>query len=157
MRFSRCVSRCLFASGLVLALSGGVAVAQPSQESQAQRQQTQPYNNAPTWRDVRSGQEAYTSVKGPETGILIQSGGETWRQIRNGPVTMIGGWALVVMMLVIGAFYKIKGTIPLHAAQTGKKISRFTPWERIVHWSTAISFCILSSCPSISGWWVISI
>ncbi|MEI6736823.1 MAG: hypothetical protein WCL31_07910, partial [Actinomycetes bacterium] len=84
----------------------GAAAQDQKQDSQAQRQQSQPYNNAPTWRDVRSGQEAYTSIKGPETGILIQSGGETWRQIRNGPVTVIGGWAVVAMLLVIGLFYK---------------------------------------------------
>jgi formate dehydrogenase subunit gamma len=130
--------------GVALALLSGSAVAQDQkQESQAQRQQSQPYNNAPTWRDVRSGQEAYTAIKGPETGVLIQSGGETWRQIRNGPVTLIGGWALVVMLLLIGAFYKIKGTIPLHEAPTGKRMPRFTAWERIMHWSTAISFSAL--------------
>ncbi len=144
MRPSLIASRYLAPLCLALSFFAGSALAQdPQQESQAQRQQTQPYNNAPTWRDVRSGQEAYTSVKGPEAGILIQSGGETWRQIRNGPVTVIGGWALVVMMLVIGTYYKIKGTIPLNGVPTGKKISRFTPWERLVHWSTAISFSVL--------------
>jgi len=146
MRFPMFASRSLTVVFVAMALSSGAVVAQtgqPAQESQAQRQQSQPYNNAPTWRDVRSGQEAYTAVKGPEAGVLIQSGGETWRRIRNGPVTVIGGWALVAMMLMIGAFYKIKGTIPLHDAPTGKKISRFSPWERIVHWSTAISFSIL--------------
>ncbi len=136
----RCLTPLWFALALVV---GGAGAQEQKQESQVQRQESQPYNNAPTWRDVRSGQEAYTSVKGPETGILIQSGGETWRQIRNGPVTVIGGWALVAMMLLIGAFYKVKGTIPLHEPPTGKKISRFSPWERIVHWSTAISFSIL--------------
>jgi formate dehydrogenase subunit gamma len=144
MRFSPTASRILVPLGVALALLCGGAIAQDqAQESQAQRQQTQPYNNAPTWRDVRSGKEAYTSIKGPETGVLIQSGGETWRQIRNGPVTLIGGWALVLMLLVIGAFYKIKGTIPLRTAPTGKKMARFSPWERMVHWSTAISFSVL--------------
>jgi formate dehydrogenase subunit gamma len=129
---------------VALSLSVGGAFAQDAQqESQVQRQQNQPYNNAPTWRDVRSGQEAYTSVKGPETGILIQSGGETWRQLRNGPATMIGGWALVLMMLIIGAYYKVKGTIELRDPPTGRKIARFTHWDRIVHWSTAISFSVL--------------
>lgn len=144
MSSSIIVSRFLLACCVALPLFGGTAIAQdPKQESQVQRQQNQPYNNAPTWRDVRSGQEAYTTAKGPEAGILIQSGGETWRQIRNGPVTVIGGWAVVAMLLVIGAFYKIKGTIPLHEPATGKRIQRFSEWERIVHWSTAISFCVL--------------
>ena len=144
MRFSTFASRLLLPVCVALSLFGAGAAAQDQkQDSQAQRQQSQPYNNAPTWRDVRSGQEAYTSVKGPETGILIQSGGETWRQIRNGPVTVIGGWAVVAMLLVIGLFYKVKGSLALHEPPSGRQMQRFTDWERIVHWSTAISFCVL--------------
>ena len=114
-----------------------------SQETQAQRQKTQPMNNAPVWRAVRSGDEQYTSVKGRETGVLIQSQGETWRQIRTGPVSIIGGWALVLMVLVIGGYFSWKGTMRLHSEPTGKKIRRFSPWERLIHWSTAISFSLL--------------
>ena len=144
MRFSTFASRLLLPVCVALSLFGAGAAAQDQkQDSQAHRQQSQPYNNAPTWRDVRSGQEAYTSVKGPETGILIQSGGETWRQIRNGPVTVIGGWAVVAMLLVIGLFYKVKGSLALHEPPSGRQMQRFTDWERIVHWSTAISFCVL--------------
>ena len=122
-----------------------LAIAQEaqSQETQAQRQKTQPMNNAPVWRAVRSGDEQYTSVKGRETGVLIQSQGETWRQIRNGPVSIIGGWALVLMVLVIGGYFSWKGTMRLHSEPTGKKIRRFSPWERLIHWSTAISFSLL--------------
>src|ERR1035441_7052156 len=86
-----------FFLGLLLLppLFGGTAYAQGQesrmQESQAQRQQVQPGNNAPVWREVRSGKEAYTSVKGRETGVLIQTEGETWRKLRNGPITLYGG------------------------------------------------------------------
>ena len=71
--------------------------AQPQSPAQAQveRQQSQPLNNAPVWREVRKdGQEHYTSVQGRETGVLIQSGGESWRQLRNGPITFYGGLAV---------------------------------------------------------------
>src|SRR6476661_3979516 len=64
----------------------------------AQRQVTQPLNNAPVWRDVRSGDiNAYqtTQVRGPETNVLIQTEGEIWRRIRNGPITIYGGWLIV--------------------------------------------------------------
>ena len=69
-------------------------------ESQAQRQQVQPGNNAPTWREARSGKEEYTSVKGRETGVLIQNDGQTWRKLRNGPIMFYGGWAVVLMLIV---------------------------------------------------------
>ena len=59
------------------------SVLNPNAAEQAKRQQTQPGNNAPVWRDVRSEKEHYTTARGPEAGVLIQSGGETWRERRN--------------------------------------------------------------------------
>ena len=114
--------------------------------AQAERQITQPYNNAPVWREVRSGDTnpyQTTQVRGTETNVLIQSAGETWRQIRNGPVTIYGGWLLVVVFLAIVLFYFLKGPVKVHSKPTGKLIERFNTWERVVHWATAISFCIM--------------
>lgn len=36
--------------------------------AQARRQVEQPLNNAPVWKEVRSGQANYTSVRGVDTG-----------------------------------------------------------------------------------------
>lgn len=140
-----------FLLGLMLFLSpGGIAWAQaqapgsPAQESEAQRQLVQPGNNAPVWREVRSGKEASTSVRGRETGVLIQTWGQTWRKLRNGPVTLYGGWLVVLVLVALGAFYKWRGPIGLHSPTTGKMIERFSSFERIAHWTMAISFCILA-------------
>src|SRR3954470_21291449 len=101
--------------GVVLSFFAGLALAQqpapsPSEaEQQQQRQITQPGNNAPVWRDVRSGQENYTSIKGRETGVLVQSAGETWRRIRNGPVTFYGGLLVALAALAILGLYAWKG------------------------------------------------
>ncbi|HEY5895928.1 MAG TPA: formate dehydrogenase subunit gamma [Burkholderiales bacterium] len=116
-------------------------------KQQQERQVTQPGNNAPFYREVRSGEvQPYTttSAKGPETGILVQSAGETWRQIRNGPVTFYGGAFIVFVLLVMAGLYFVKGPIKLHEPRTGRLLQRFTDWERVVHWSVAISFCILA-------------
>src|ERR1041384_7419259 len=134
---------------VVLSLSASLAVAQagapePSNvQEQQKRQTTQPGNNAPVWRDVRSGQENYTSIKGRETGVLIQSQGDTWRRIRNGPVTFYGGLLVVLIAAAILAFYSIFGAVKLHEKPTGRLMQRFTRLDQIVHWSVAISFCIL--------------
>jgi formate dehydrogenase subunit gamma len=120
---------------------------QEGQAGQARREVVQPLNNAPFWRDVREGEtNAYqtTQVRGVETSILVQTEGEIWRQIRNGPVTIYGGWLLVIAFLAIGLFYWWRGKIMLHEPRTGREIPRFTPWERIVHWTTAIAFVILA-------------
>ncbi|BAL22425.1 formate dehydrogenase subunit gamma [Azoarcus sp. KH32C] len=111
---------------------------------QVERQKVQPLNNAPVWREVRSGEVHFTTVRGPETGVLIQSEGQVWRQWRNGPVTLYGGLLLLVVPAAIGLFYLVKGGLKLHAAPTGRKIQRFSTVERIVHWGTAGCFVVLA-------------
>ncbi len=138
----------------LLAILGGillVPVAAWSAEDngakeQAQRQLTQPGNNAPMWRDVRDGANPYqtTQVRGVETNILVQSGGQTWRELRNGPITLYGGLILIVVPLLIFAFFRWKGPLSLHDKPTGRMIERFSDWERMVHWATAISFVVLA-------------
>ena len=133
---------------LFLPFFGGTARAQTPenqvQETQAQRQQVQPGNNAPVWREVRSGKEEFTTVKGRETGVLIQTDGQTWRELRNGPITLYGGWLVVLLLIALGVFYKWRGPIGLHSPLTGKMIERFSSFERIAHWTMAISFCVLA-------------
>lgn len=112
-------------------------------KQQVDRGTSQPGNNAPVWRDVRSGQSNYTTAKGPEAGVLVLSSGETWRQIRNGPLTFYGGWLLVIVCLVIGAIYFSRGPIKLHDKPTGRLIERFSNVERWAHWVMGISFVVL--------------
>jgi formate dehydrogenase subunit gamma len=117
------------------------------QVAQDRREVTQPGNNAPFWRDVRDGERnpyQTTQVRGIETAILVQSEGEVWRRIRNGPITVYGGWLMVLAFLGAGVFYAWKGKITTHEPPTGRALVRFTPWERIVHWTTAITFVILA-------------
>ncbi|HEX6268541.1 MAG TPA: formate dehydrogenase subunit gamma [Burkholderiales bacterium] len=131
---------------VVLSLCASFALAQSAQspvEEQQKRQMTQPGNNAPVWREVRSGQQNTTTVQGPEAGVLVQSAGETWRQIRNGPVTFYGGWLVIAVLLIIAALYGTKGAVKLHERPTGRLIHRFSTTEQVVHWATAISFCVL--------------
>jgi formate dehydrogenase subunit gamma len=121
---------------------------QSGQRGQAAREHTQPLNNAPVWRDVREGeQNAYqtSQVRGVETTILVQSEGEIWRQLRNGPITVFGGWLLVAVFLAIALFYWWRGRIMLKEPRTGREILRFNSWQRLVHWTTAIAFVLLAT------------
>ena len=137
-------------------LFAGLAGAQTdAQKSQQERQVTQPGNNAPVWRDVKSGEQNYASIPGREVNVLVQpparflgqksmvTAGEAWRQFRNGPVTFIGGWLVVLIMLAILAFYFVFGPVKLHGKPAGRLIRRFSTVDQVVHWSVAISFCIL--------------
>jgi formate dehydrogenase subunit gamma len=143
----------------VAVLVPGAVLAQQTQQSNAEEQQKrrleQPGNNAPVMREIKSGEKHYTSVQGRETDVLVQpparflgqrsmvTAGEAWRQFRNGPVTFIGGWLVVIVLLIIAAVYFGKGPVKLHDRPTGRLMRRFSTFEQVVHWSTAISFCIL--------------
>jgi formate dehydrogenase subunit gamma len=138
---SRLFKLCL---ALAMFTATGLAQAQSSAQQQQQRRLDQPGNNAPVWRDVRKeGQEHVTTVKGRETGVLVQSAGETWRQIRNGPVTFYGGWLVVLVVVVIAAIYFGMGPVKLHDKPSGRLIERFTLAERWAHWVMGISFVVL--------------
>jgi len=138
--------------------AGFVAPAEPKpDENNAERGRTQPGNNAPFWRGVReSGQEpGYSSLPGAEKGMLIQpmvqypgsrftSAGEAWRQVRNQWIIPYGGALLLIIVLAIALFYWRKGGLGGHASDTGRKIERFTPFERAAHWTNAIAFVVLA-------------
>ncbi len=126
-------------------------------ESNAERAKSQPYNNAPFWRAVReSGKDAgYTSLPGIENGVLIQefvqypgskftTAGEAWREVRNRWIVPYGGALLLIVLLAIALFYKAKGSIGLHSPETGRKIERFTYFERAAHWTNAVTFVVLA-------------
>lgn len=136
----------LFIATTVLAQQSSGPVASPADlaKQEQQRSVTQPYNNAPVWKSARGAVEGYTSIPAPEAGVLIQDGGQNWRALRNGWFSVIGGWAIVIMMLAIGGFYAWKGTVQLHDSPTGRMIERFTLLERMAHWGTAISFSVLA-------------
>ena len=126
-------------------------------QSNAERTKVQPGNNAPVWRQVGEGVSGFTSLpsrEAPEAGNLIQpfvqypgssltNAGEAWRQVRNNWLIPYGGALLLIVMGAIALFYVSKGTIKQHGTDTGRKIERFTPFERSAHWSNAIAFCIL--------------
>ncbi len=129
-----------------------------AQQSNAERAKVQPGNNAPMWRQVGAGVTGYSSLpktQAPEAGNLIQpfvqypgsmftNAGEAWRQVRNNWLIPYGGALLLIVLGAIVLFYWRKGTLQLHGAQTGRKIERFTPFERSAHWANAIAFTILA-------------
>jgi formate dehydrogenase subunit gamma len=79
-----------------------------------------------------------------EANVIVQRGGNTWRTWRNGPIATISGTLLLVVPLIIFLFYQsIRKTLPV-VPESGRRIERFTGWERTIHWVTAISFLVLA-------------
>ncbi len=96
------------------------------------------------WRLVRDGVSGYSAVEGLETGELIQASGEFWRQLRNGPVSWLGGVMLGGMLGALALFYLVKGPIRLAKSRTGMLVPRWSRGERLLHWTTALLFITLA-------------
>ncbi|WP_423454100.1 formate dehydrogenase subunit gamma [Ottowia sp. VDI28] len=137
--------------------AGFVAPAEPKpDENNAARSKSQPGNNAPFWRGVRhSGEVAgITNVQGTETGTLIQkfekypgsdytTAGEAWRQVRNRVIIPYGGSLMLIVLVAMGIFYAARGAVGHEHPEGGRRIERFTPFERAAHWLNAIAFVLL--------------
>lgn len=127
-------------------------------QTNGERAKVQPGNNAPMWRQVGSGVAGFSSLpktQAPEAGVLIQSfvqypgsrvtnAGEAWRQVRNNWIIPYGGSLLLIVLVAIFVFHWRIGPMKVNAAYTGRKIERFTPFERSAHWTNAIAFSILA-------------
>lgn len=128
-------------AALVFALSGQVAAqtaAAPQPAPQERAVAAQPYNDAAVFRQVRSGNPAFTQLgAAEEAGILIQSGGETWRQARV-PVALTGGLIVALAVLSLAGFYGMRGTIKTGESGSKQMIQRFKPADRYAHWFLAI-------------------
>jgi formate dehydrogenase subunit gamma len=95
------------------------------------------------WRQARGGVAGISAVTGPETGVLIQSGGEVWRSVREGPLVRWGGIGIIVVLAAIILFHLAVGGTKLEH-RTGRTITRWSVFERVIHWYTAILFIILA-------------
>ncbi|MBO9512905.1 MAG: formate dehydrogenase subunit gamma [Variovorax sp.] len=127
-------------------------------QTNGERQRVMPGNNSPMWRQVSGGVTGFSSLpfeEAPEAGNLIQrfvkypgslytNAGEAWRQTRNNVIIPYGAALLFVTLLALAIYYFTRGPIRLHERETGRKIERFTPFERATHWSNAIAFVVLA-------------
>ena len=129
-------------------------------QNNAERNKVQPGNNSPMWRGVAAGVEGYSSLpksQAPEAGVLIQApvqypgsrlttAGEAWRQVRNNWIIPYGGALLLIWLGALAIYYFAKGPLGHQPAVGGggRRIERFTPFERSAHWANAIAFSILA-------------
>ena len=96
------------------------------------------------WRAIRQGEQGTVSIQDKKAGLLVQSEGENWRALRNGPLSMIGAWFIFGMVALLALFFALRGRIKIEAGPSGKTIERFNVFERFAHWLTAGSFIVLA-------------
>ncbi len=105
-------------------------------------------SDADLWRKVREGEGNLIQAPGrasPEEAAMgnMISGGQMWRDVRNGPLSSYGGMALGGIIVLLALFFAARGKIMIDHGPAGVTIERFKLIERIGHWLTAVSFVVL--------------
>jgi formate dehydrogenase subunit gamma len=75
--------------------------------------------------------------------VLIQPAGREWDFFHEVILHWFGAIVIVGTIAILGAAYLIMGRIRISAGRSGRKVHRFTAFERFSHWLTAVSFVLL--------------
>ena len=103
-----------------------------------------PNQGTELWRAVRSGDKGTSQVQGVDTGVLINEYGEAWRHFRMEQLIPFGAMLMGSVLVLIVLFYLVSGPLRIPGGATGKKIQRFSVFERTTHWFTVSLFWLLA-------------
>ncbi|SEK22425.1 formate dehydrogenase subunit gamma [Halomonas daqiaonensis] len=105
-----------------------------------------PAVDADIWRQIESGETGpnYRSSRFGSDYNLINTVGETWRQLRERWVSPFGVIAVVGMIVLIALFYLLVGRKKLDEPRTGRKLLRWPLMVRSLHWTVATLFILLA-------------
>lgn len=131
-------------------------------------------SQADIWRTLRSGVPGNVSIPDGQAGTLIrgapqrlrteadvrkamaaQGAGQrsaafggtsimSWVEFRKGPLATYGAYAMGAMLVLLAAFFLLRGRIRVEHGLSGQLIERFGSVERLGHWLLAVSFIILA-------------
>lgn len=96
------------------------------------------------WRDIRQGGQGSVSFPDKKLGVLVQSEGDNWRAVRNGPVSVYGSWLLLGAIILLALFFALRGRLRVESGMSGRTIERFDDLDRFAHWVVAVSFIVLA-------------
>ena len=84
------------------------------------------------------------SIPDAMSGSLIQPAGRDWRDFQRNKLPIIGGVAIIGMVVLLAIFLMVRGRIRVEHGFSDSKIVRFAAFERFTHWLTASCFIILA-------------
>jgi formate dehydrogenase subunit gamma len=84
------------------------------------------------------------SIPDKMSSSLIQPAGRDWRDFQRSKLPVIGGIAIIGMLVVLAIFLAVRGRIRVEHGFSGRKILRFAAFERFTHWLTASCFIVLA-------------
>jgi len=101
-------------------------------------------SDANLWRRLRQGEPFI--ISDPNTGprVVIQSQGEEWRSLRNGPLSSYGSYLIFGSIVVFSLFFLIRGRVKIDGGRSGRIVPRLSTAERMIHWYVASIFVLLA-------------
>jgi formate dehydrogenase subunit gamma len=119
---------------------------------QADAQQTNP--NAPVSPDASAVKEqtllqeesriqGRIDIPDKRASVLIQPAGRVWDYFHEVTLRWLGAIVILGMIALLVLAYFILGKIRISAGRSGRKVARFSGFERFSHWLTAVSFVVL--------------
>ena len=76
--------------------------------------------------------------------VLIQPAGRVWDHFQEVTLHWLGAIVILGMIVVLALGYWVSGKLRISAGRSGKKVKRFSAFERFSHWLTAVSFVVLA-------------
>ena len=95
---------------------------------------------------LKEGDKITGRISIPDTmaSSLIQPAGRDWRDFQRSKLPIIGGVAILGMLVLLAIFLMVRGRIRVDHGFSGTKILRFASFERFTHWLTASCFVVLA-------------
>ena len=84
------------------------------------------------------------SIPDTKSYTIEQPAGRDWRHFHEVTLRVIGGVAIIGMLMLLVIFYLARGMVRIESGRSGRTIVRFNAAERAVHWMTAGCFVILA-------------
>jgi len=88
--------------------------------------------------------EGRVTIPDARAAVLIQPAGRSWTYFHQVTMHWLATIVILGTIVALGAAYLILGPLRISAGRSGRKIRRFTGFERFSHWLTAASFVVLA-------------
>jgi formate dehydrogenase subunit gamma len=87
--------------------------------------------------------EGRIDIPDQKASVLVQPAGREWDHFHEVILHWLGAIVILGMIALLALAYLVVGRVRLSAGRSGRKIVRFSGFERFSHWLTAVSFVLL--------------
>jgi formate dehydrogenase subunit gamma len=87
--------------------------------------------------------EGRIDIPDKKASVLIQPAGRKWDYFHEVFLHWLGAIVILGMLALLALAYLVIGRIRIASGRSGRKVTRFTGFERFSHWLTAVSFVLL--------------